>query len=64
MDAFNSPAPKDTDAKLFARTSPALQKLQKQARAGLRQNARAQYWAQKQAADQAAAQQAPTSNTQ
>jgi hypothetical protein len=52
VNAFNGPASKKTDAKLFANASPSLVKLQKEARAGLRDQARAQYWQQKQAADQ------------
>jgi hypothetical protein len=54
VNAFNGPASKKTDAKLFANASPSLVKLQKEARAGLRDQARAQYWQQKQAADSAA----------
>ena len=59
MNAFNGPASKRTDAKLFAGASPSLVKLQQQARAGLRANARAEYWKQKQAADQQHGQSAP-----
>jgi hypothetical protein len=64
VDSFNGPAPKRTDAKLFAGMSPALNKLAKAGRAGLRLNARAAFWNQKQAAAQQAAQSGPTPQAQ
>lgn len=58
VDAFNGPAPKSTDARLFGKMSPSLLRLQKQSRADLRQKARASYWTQKQQAQQQTQQQA------
>jgi hypothetical protein len=46
VNAFNGPAPKKVDAKLFANASPSIVKLQKEARAGLRDQAREEYWTQ------------------
>ena len=52
VNAFNGPAPKKVDAKLFANASPSIVKLQKEARAGLRDQAREEYWTQKQVLEQ------------
>lgn len=56
VNSFNGPAAKRTDAKLFSGMSPGLKRLNNEGRAGLRLKARAEFWAQKQAAAQQAAQ--------
>jgi hypothetical protein len=64
VNSFNGPADKRTDEKLFSGTSPALRRLLNAGRAGLRLQARARFWDQKQAAAQQAAQAGPTPQAQ
>jgi hypothetical protein len=56
MSNFSGPAGKRADTQLFGRVAPGLTRLQKQSRGELRNVARANFWAQKTAADQASAQ--------
>jgi len=54
MNRFSGPAPRQADAALFKRAGGGLSRLQKKARAELRQGAREKYWALKQLRDQEA----------
>jgi len=52
VNESTGPAPRKADLKLFNGMDPFLKALQKQSRAGLRLNARAVFWQQKQAQQQ------------